>query len=181
MKLRTPSHATVVAYLALFVAIGGSAYAVSKIGSAQIENRSIKGKDVADDTLRARQIDEPRLSGPVAVGDARSTLCDPPPGTEIECIRADLRLKATSAVFIVATARPASDGTGVCLPKVDGGASNGQSVSGNGATIAITTLSTSLSPGPHSVALACRETGGDLTVDDLAISAVAVDNALFAP
>ena len=51
MKLRTPNHATVVAYLALFVAIGGSAYAVSKIGSAQIENRSIKGKDVADAAL----------------------------------------------------------------------------------------------------------------------------------
>ena len=54
MKLRTPSHATVVAYLALFVAIGGSAYAVSKIGSAQIENRSIKGKDVADAALGGR-------------------------------------------------------------------------------------------------------------------------------
>ena len=33
MKFRVPSHATVVAYLALFVAIGGSAYAVSKVGS----------------------------------------------------------------------------------------------------------------------------------------------------
>ena len=70
MKLRTPSHATVVAYLALFVAIGGSAYAVSKIGSAQIENRSIKGKDVADDALGARQLDERKPAGPLAVGDA---------------------------------------------------------------------------------------------------------------
>ncbi len=63
MKLRTPSHATVVAYLALFVAIGGSAYAVSKIGSAQIENRSIKGKDVADDAWERRQVDERKLRG----------------------------------------------------------------------------------------------------------------------
>ncbi len=70
MKLRTPSHATVVAYLALFVAIGGSAYAVSKIGSAQIENRSIKGKDVADEALGPRQVDEAKLAGPIAVGDA---------------------------------------------------------------------------------------------------------------
>ena len=68
MKLSTPSHATVVAYLALFVAIGGSAYAVSKIGSAQIENRSIKGKDVADETLGPRQIDEQNLAGPLSGG-----------------------------------------------------------------------------------------------------------------
>ena len=73
MKLRTPSHATVVAYLALFVAIGGSAYAVSKIGSAQIENRSIKGKDVADArSSERRQIHERKLTGPLAVGDATS-------------------------------------------------------------------------------------------------------------
>ena len=52
-----PSHSHVVAYLALFVALGGSAYAISKIGSGDIENRSIKGKDVANDTLGGRQID----------------------------------------------------------------------------------------------------------------------------
>ena len=75
--MRTPSHSTVVAYLALFVALGGSAYAVSKIGSAQIENRSIKGKDVADDALGGRQIVEAKLSGPLAAGAETSVGCDP--------------------------------------------------------------------------------------------------------
>ena len=59
--MKMPSHSTVVAYLALFVAIGGSAYAVSKIDSGDIKNRSIKGKDVADHTLGGRQIDERRI------------------------------------------------------------------------------------------------------------------------
>ncbi len=72
MKLRAPSHSTVVAYLALFVAIGGSAYAVSKIGSGEIRNRAIRGADVADDTLGGRQVVEAKLTGPVAVGDEPS-------------------------------------------------------------------------------------------------------------
>ncbi len=61
--MKMPSHSTVVAYLALFVALGGSAYAVSKIDSGDIKNRSIKGKDVANETLGGRQIDERKLNG----------------------------------------------------------------------------------------------------------------------
>ena len=44
-------HATVVAYLALFVALGGSAYAVTKITSKQIKNNTIKSIDVKDRSL----------------------------------------------------------------------------------------------------------------------------------
>ncbi len=80
MKLRAPSHGTVVAYLALFVAIGGSAYAVSKVGSGEIKNRSIRGADVADDTLGGRQVAETKLNGPIAVGNEPSGGCDPGPG-----------------------------------------------------------------------------------------------------
>ena len=70
--MKMPSHSTVVAYLALFVALGGSAYAVSKIDSGDIQNRSIEGKDVADDALGGRQIDEGKLI--VAAGGGRRAL-----------------------------------------------------------------------------------------------------------
>ena len=178
MKLRTPSHATVVAYLALFVAIGGSAYAVSKIGSAQIENRSIKGKDVADAALGGRQIQERKLTGPLAVGDARSTTCDPPLNTEIDCIGKSIKLPAQASILLFGTARgEAGTGTGECALKVDGASASGQLITAEARTVTLTRVTGALPRGQHTVALACRETTGDLIVSSLAISAVAVTNA----
>jgi hypothetical protein len=45
-KLGRPSHATVVAYLALFVALGGSAYAVNTVGSADVIDDSLTSADI---------------------------------------------------------------------------------------------------------------------------------------
>jgi hypothetical protein len=65
MKIRRPSHATVVAYLALFVALGGSAIAVSRVGtndlknnavtSAKIRNGSVGAADLKDFRSRTRE------------------------------------------------------------------------------------------------------------------------------
>ena len=44
---RLPRHSTVVAYIALFVAIGGSAYAAATIGSNDIESNAIKSRHIA--------------------------------------------------------------------------------------------------------------------------------------
>ena len=43
-----PSHATVVAYLALFVALGGTAYAAATIGSSQVIDNSLQSVDLKD-------------------------------------------------------------------------------------------------------------------------------------
>jgi hypothetical protein len=43
-----PTHATVVAYLALFVALGGTAYAAATIGSAQVIDNSLQSVDLKD-------------------------------------------------------------------------------------------------------------------------------------
>ncbi len=58
-----PRHATVVAYLALFVALGGTSYAVAKgsIGSREIKNNSVKSADVRNGTLTARDISRSTL------------------------------------------------------------------------------------------------------------------------
>jgi hypothetical protein len=65
--------ANVVSLLALFVALGGSAYAGVQIGSGKITNNSVKsidvrnqtlrGIDVRDETLRGTHIQESTLTG----------------------------------------------------------------------------------------------------------------------
>lgn len=63
------TYANVVATLALFIALGGSSYAVTKISGSQIKNRTIAGKKLKRDTLGGTRINESRLR---AVPRARS-------------------------------------------------------------------------------------------------------------
>ena len=50
------TYANVVATLALFLSLGGAAYAGAKIGSADIKNHSIGAIDIKDDSLTAGQL-----------------------------------------------------------------------------------------------------------------------------
>ena len=55
---RRPSHTTIAAYMALFVALGGTSYAALKlptnsVGSKQIKRNAVKSGDVKNGTLRA--------------------------------------------------------------------------------------------------------------------------------
>src|SRR6185436_13143290 len=54
-RLRTPSPSLVVACVALFVALGGVAYAAATIGSEDIVNGSIRNRDFKDGTLRGQE------------------------------------------------------------------------------------------------------------------------------
>jgi len=58
MKVRRPSHATIVAYMALFVAVGGTAAANSHllIGGSQIRDHSITRRDLAAGAVTARAL-----------------------------------------------------------------------------------------------------------------------------
>src|SRR3954469_20308414 len=52
-KLRRPSHSTVVAYLALFVALGGTgAYAANTIGSSDVIDESLLSQDVKNGEVK---------------------------------------------------------------------------------------------------------------------------------
>ena len=62
-RSRRPSHATVVAYLALFVALGGSSYAALNVGSGQIVDNSVRSKDVRNNNLRGRDVRRDTLTG----------------------------------------------------------------------------------------------------------------------
>lgn len=59
-----PKHATIVAYLALFVALGGSAYAVStgSIGTRELRDNDVRGKDIRARTIRASDVNQRSLA-----------------------------------------------------------------------------------------------------------------------
>lgn len=92
LLVRRPSHATLVAYLALFFAFGGTAYAAATIGSAEVKNNSllsvdlkdgagVKGVDVVDNTLTGADINEVTLTGVAhrVLLDVTPTTADPAP------------------------------------------------------------------------------------------------------
>ena len=45
-----------VAYLALFVALGGTSYAATRITSAQIKNNTIQGKDIKNGSIKSADV-----------------------------------------------------------------------------------------------------------------------------
>jgi len=55
------SYANVVATLALFVALGGSSYAVSQISGSQLKNNSVPGKKLKRNTIGGKRVKESRL------------------------------------------------------------------------------------------------------------------------
>jgi hypothetical protein len=65
------TYANVVATLALFIALGGSSYAVSQISGSQIRNASIAGKKLKRNTLGGKRIKESRLGTVPSARNAR--------------------------------------------------------------------------------------------------------------
>jgi hypothetical protein len=65
-RIHRPSPALVISLIALFLAAGGSAYALSvgknTIGTKQIKKRAIKGVDVKKNTLTGKEINEAKLN-----------------------------------------------------------------------------------------------------------------------
>ena len=50
------TFANITSLLALFVALGGTSYAVATIGTSQVRNNSLRGKDVRNGTLTSRDV-----------------------------------------------------------------------------------------------------------------------------
>lgn len=55
------SFANVCSLLALFVALGGSAYAAALITSADVKNRSLRGIDIKKNAVKGSEVKEPSL------------------------------------------------------------------------------------------------------------------------
>jgi hypothetical protein len=56
MRDRKPSHATIVAYVALITALGGSAYAVSKVGTNDLRANAVTGAKVKNHSVGAEDL-----------------------------------------------------------------------------------------------------------------------------
>jgi hypothetical protein len=70
IKRLQPSPAMVVALIALFMAMGGVGYAAATIGSAQIKNNSVRGKDVKNYSLTGKDIKKNGIGG-VTISESR--------------------------------------------------------------------------------------------------------------
>jgi hypothetical protein len=68
-----PSHSTVVAYLALFVALGGTAYAANTVGSGDIIDGSILSRDVKNETLTGQDMGMNSIGGPRILNNSLTT------------------------------------------------------------------------------------------------------------
>ena len=55
-RFRTPSPATALSVVALFVSLGGVSYAAATIGSSQIKNNSVASKDIKNKTISTKDI-----------------------------------------------------------------------------------------------------------------------------
>jgi hypothetical protein len=83
------NYANVVATLALFIALGGSSYAVTKISGSQLRNNSVAGKKLKRNTVGGKRIKESSLgtvpsarnAGRVGGLTAQDLLVRCPPGT----------------------------------------------------------------------------------------------------
>ena len=67
-KLGRPNHATVVAYLALFIALGGSAYAVGNLGKntvgpKQLKKNSVTTAKIKKEAVTAGKVKKGTLTG----------------------------------------------------------------------------------------------------------------------
>jgi hypothetical protein len=69
-RFRRPSPATVISLVALFIALGGSAYAVknNSVRSSDIVNGAVKGEDIRKATIKSKQVNEGSLTFPCRPG-----------------------------------------------------------------------------------------------------------------
>jgi hypothetical protein len=195
------SYANVTATLAVFVAVGGGAYAVTTVNSRDIANNSVRSVDLKDrkavrrvdvkrNALTGRQISEKGLNAaifaPIA-GDEDGD-CDPTSSTLVNCAKARLRLKARSRLLAIATGGQESVGgpaNAHCEVRIDNKAqavsvnpgeetsdnTSGAATNGFARTVLPRDL---LAPGRHTVALACNQLSGNVRIAAPTIAAIAI-------
>lgn len=202
MKPRRPSHATVVAYLALFVALGGTAWAALHVGSKDVVNNSLKssdlrnrkavgGKDVVPNSLGGRQVDESSLNPNSFLslsGTQPQESCALSTG-DTTCASAGVSLRRRSRILVVASGGEygtSGRNSAVCKLFLDDNASIFGSLtnpgevnlnSDSGAThgFSLTGVTQGIvEPGRHVVKLACGTANPGTIVDHATIAALAI-------
>ena len=73
--LKVPRHGTVIAYIALFVALGGTAYAANTVGTKDIIDNSVQSRDIRDQTVSTKDIVGADISGAVSISSVSNGRC----------------------------------------------------------------------------------------------------------
>ena len=73
--LKVPRHGTAVAYLALFVALGGTAYAANTVGSDDIIDESIQSVDIKNQTITTKDIAGADITGAISLTGVPNGRC----------------------------------------------------------------------------------------------------------
>ncbi len=187
MIRRHLTYANVTATIALVLAAGtGVVYAAGEIGSRELENnsvrtqdlkdrRAVRGKDVRRNTLGADEVKEQSLDGSriVRLEGTQAGNCDPANSVWMDCVSQSLTLDSASQLMVTGTGGFYGEGPGAasaeCELRFDGQDANvsdgpGEATTDNTSVVAVdgfarTVVSEELSPGPHTVALACQQIG----------------------
>ena len=202
--MRIPSHTTVIAYLALFVALGtGGAYAVDRITGDEIKNGTIRsvdlkdrqavtGADVKRDSLtggaiREDSLDASKFAPMAGVNDAGD--CDPTTAVAIDCVSVTLVLTRPARIYATATGGTYSAGgsppvRGECEIRINGGLrptalpigeiSDGTAAEATDGFARTLVTENPLPAGSHKVALACSELDPDVRIATPTIAALAI-------
>jgi hypothetical protein len=107
--LERVTYANVVATLALFVAVGGSAYAAVTIDSSDVKDHSLKGQDLKANTVTGKQVKEKSLKEVPTAGTALNA--NAVGGLPVGALE-----KASRIQFSRVNATPGSDGVVVEWP-----------------------------------------------------------------
>jgi hypothetical protein len=119
-----PSPAMAVALLALFVALGGTSYAVSRIDGRRLEKASVSGAKLRKNTLTGREVREATLGRVTAALRAESATRATSADRSATAGLADRATSADSAAALsdaaattLTVARSAADPDGSCHPE----------------------------------------------------------------
>jgi hypothetical protein len=197
------TYANITATVALFIALGGSAYAISQIGSKDIRNGAIKSadlrdhqavanKDVRRNGLRGNAIQESSLNASrfssLTGNDVLS--CDPnSPSVYVSCVSTTLHLAKAARVLAMTTGDEESVGgpaSATCQLRIDDEpapipTAPGESSVDNSSALATNGFARTLvsrdplTPGKHKVSLACAELSGNVKIDVPTIAAIAIN------
>jgi hypothetical protein len=195
------TYANVVATTALFIALGGGAYAVSNVTSGEIKNdtiksadlrdrKAVKGADVKRDALGGKEIAERSLdaSGFLPVAGEEPGACDPSSTAFVDCAAVTVNLHRRSRILGIATGGQRSEGSQAsaeCEIRIDGtptpiSANPGEAASSNTSALATNGFArTVVTPelvasGSHQISLACNESDGDVRIQHPTIAAIAI-------
>jgi len=160
------SVSNVVAFAALFVALGGSVYAAGKLSGAQIKPNSLPGNRVKAKTLTAKQVKPGSLTGAqIKAGSLTATQINQATLTGVTASKVGSIQYASVTVPLVGTG-PGATGTATCPA--------GTSVTGGGATVGNDELDFVNDSGPNATRNGWTATGyGTTTMTVTAICTAA--------